>query len=260
MLPTSTMLIFFKQFQSLQRHQCLFSPRLSVFTISSLSRKNTGDSVSHFLSYCNWNSCSILLMFPSLNAPFSSLSSIGAYSTRDGYKALVGQAQKYETDTIFYARKRLTRKWQEQIIRKTKIKTGRDRNKHHINLSKLNIYFVAHKTHSASVTKNQSVNVCREISTVYSKIHTQHTNTVCGQNVEFLQLHIVWRIVTTGPWWVNIVTGRFQFICSDCHSQCYEKQLLFMSVRPLTRNNSASTGRILLNFILERYTKLRREN
>ena len=38
----------------------------------------------------------------------------------------------------------------------------------------------------------------REIIAVCSQIHTKHTNTVCGQNVEFLNVKLVVHIVTTG--------------------------------------------------------------
>jgi len=38
----------------------------------------------------------------------------------------------------------------------------------------------------------------REIIAVCSEIHTKHTNTVCGQNGEFLNVKLVVRIVTTG--------------------------------------------------------------
>ena len=38
----------------------------------------------------------------------------------------------------------------------------------------------------------------REIIAVSAQIHTQHTNTLCGQNVEYLTLKLVVLIVTTG--------------------------------------------------------------
>ena len=37
-----------------------------------------------------------------------------------------------------------------------------------------------------------------EILAVYSEIHTKHINTVCGQNVELLNVKLVVHIVTTG--------------------------------------------------------------
>jgi len=38
----------------------------------------------------------------------------------------------------------------------------------------------------------------REIIAVCSEIHTKHTNTLCGQNVEFVNAKLVVHIVTTG--------------------------------------------------------------
>jgi len=38
----------------------------------------------------------------------------------------------------------------------------------------------------------------REIIVVCSKIHTKHTKTPCGQNVELLNVKLVVHIVTTG--------------------------------------------------------------
>jgi len=37
----------------------------------------------------------------------------------------------------------------------------------------------------------------REIIAVFSEIHTKHINTVCGQNVELLNVKLVVYIVTT---------------------------------------------------------------
>jgi hypothetical protein len=36
-----------------------------------------------------------------------------------------------------------------------------------------------------------------EIIAVYTDIHTKHTNTVCGQNVEFMNVKMAIHIVTT---------------------------------------------------------------
>ena len=38
----------------------------------------------------------------------------------------------------------------------------------------------------------------REIIAVYSEIHTKHINTLCGQNVEFMNVKLAVHIVTTG--------------------------------------------------------------
>jgi len=38
----------------------------------------------------------------------------------------------------------------------------------------------------------------REIVAVFSQIHTKHINTLCGQNVELLDVKMVVHIMTTG--------------------------------------------------------------
>ena len=40
--------------------------------------------------------------------------------------------------------------------------------------------------------------LCREIIAVCFQIHTKHINTLCGQNVELLNVKLVVHIVTTG--------------------------------------------------------------
>jgi len=45
----------------------------------------------------------------------------------------------------------------------------------------------------------------REIMAVCSKIHTKHINTLCGQNVELLNVKLVVHIVTTGLYGLNLV-------------------------------------------------------
>ena len=44
----------------------------------------------------------------------------------------------------------------------------------------------------------------REIIAVCSDIHTKHTNTLCGQNVELLNVKLVAHIVTTGLRGLNL--------------------------------------------------------
>jgi hypothetical protein len=38
----------------------------------------------------------------------------------------------------------------------------------------------------------------REINAVFSQIQIKHVNTLCGQNVEFVNVKLVVRVVTTG--------------------------------------------------------------
>jgi len=49
-----------------------------------------------------------------------------------------------------------------------------------------------------SVIKTSQLMLYREIIAVFSEIHTKHINTVCGQNVELLNVKLVVHIVTTG--------------------------------------------------------------
>ena len=48
----------------------------------------------------------------------------------------------------------------------------------------------------------------REIIAVCSQIHTKHINTLCGQNVQLLNVKLAVHIVTTGLWRANSVNYR----------------------------------------------------
>ena len=52
--------------------------------------------------------------------------------------------------------------------------------------------------HTVSVIKTRPLMRYREIIAVCSQIHTKHINTLCGQNVELLNVKLVVHIVTTG--------------------------------------------------------------
>ena len=54
------------------------------------------------------------------------------------------------------------------------------------------------KTLFISVIKTSQLMVYREIMAVCSEIHTEHINTLCGQNVELLDVKLPVHIVTTG--------------------------------------------------------------
>jgi len=54
---------------------------------------------------------------------------------------------------------------------------------------------------SACLVKNSQLMLYREIMAVCSEIHTKHINTVCGQNVELLDVKLVVHIVTT-VWYI----------------------------------------------------------
>jgi len=49
-----------------------------------------------------------------------------------------------------------------------------------------------------SVIKTSQLMLYREIIAVCSQIHTKHMNTLCGQNVELLNVKLVVHTVTTG--------------------------------------------------------------
>jgi len=68
--------------------------------------------------------------------------------------------------------------------------------------------------------------LCSEIIAVCSQIHTKHTNTLCGQNVEFLNVKLVVHIEATGLKGLNIcyknqsvnsVQGNNRCLFSDRH-------------------------------------------
>jgi hypothetical protein len=48
----------------------------------------------------------------------------------------------------------------------------------------------------------------REIIAVGSEIHTKQTNTLCGQNLELLNVKLMVHIVTTCVWRINILVSR----------------------------------------------------
>ena len=62
----------------------------------------------------------------------------------------------------------------------------------------INTQSVPQSKHSVSVIKTSQLMLYREIMDVCSEIHTKHINTVCGQNVELLNVKLVVHIVTTG--------------------------------------------------------------
>jgi len=53
-------------------------------------------------------------------------------------------------------------------------------------------------TRLKSVIKTSQLMLYREIMAFCSEIHTKHINTVCGQNVELLNVKLTAHIVTTG--------------------------------------------------------------
>jgi len=54
------------------------------------------------------------------------------------------------------------------------------------------------QTLSVSVIKTSQLMLYKEIIAVCSQIHTKHTNTLCGQNIELLNFKLMVHVVTTG--------------------------------------------------------------
>jgi hypothetical protein len=54
------------------------------------------------------------------------------------------------------------------------------------------------KTLTASAIKTSQLILYREIIAVCSQIHTKHANTLCGQNLKFVNVKLVIHLVTTG--------------------------------------------------------------
>jgi hypothetical protein len=54
----------------------------------------------------------------------------------------------------------------------------------------------------------------REIIAVCSEIHTKHTNTLCGQNVELLNVKLAVRIVTTVRYIQRPLCGKYSDHCT----------------------------------------------
>ena len=72
------------------------------------------------------------------------------------------------------------------------------------NVEVLNVKLVVHIVTSGlqrvkfSVIKTSQLILYREINAACSEIHTKHTNILCGQNVELLNVKLMVHIVTTG--------------------------------------------------------------
>jgi len=62
----------------------------------------------------------------------------------------------------------------------------------------MNTQSVPRSKHIVYVIKTSQLMLYREIMAVCSEIHTKHINTLCGQNVELLNVKLAVHIVTTG--------------------------------------------------------------
>jgi len=75
--------------------------------------------------------------------------------------------------------------------------------KRFINTLRTKLYLIGRQSvprskHTASVLKTSQLMLYGEIIAVCSEIHTKHTNTLCRQNVELLNVKLAVHIVTTG--------------------------------------------------------------
>jgi hypothetical protein len=48
------------------------------------------------------------------------------------------------------------------------------------------------------IIKTSQLMLYKEIIAVFSRIHTKHINTLCGQHIKFLNVKLALHIVTTG--------------------------------------------------------------
>ena len=86
----------------------------------------------------------------------------------------------------------------------------------------------------------------REIMAVCSEIHTKHINTVCGQNVEVLNVKLVVHIVTTGLQRINRLPVQLQ-VCYvgrwEAGSQRSNYRYVSICVKPSAFQNKHLTTR-----------------
>ena len=90
----------------------------------------------------------------------------------------------------------------------------------------MKIQSVPRSKHFVSVIKVSQLMLYREIIAVCSEIHTKHINTLCGQNVELLNVKLVVHMVTTGPYWVTRLS-----VCNEKTLYCNCNQKPFVSFR-----------------------------
>jgi hypothetical protein len=81
----------------------------------------------------------------------------------------------------------------------------------------------------------------REIIAVCSEIHTEHINTLCGQNVELLNVKLVVHIVTTGLYSVNTVEGCHMHPCSHTDTDVHQLYFNCSIISYITQEQTTST-------------------
>jgi hypothetical protein len=88
----------------------------------------------------------------------------------------------------------------------------------------IKIQSVPRSKRSVSVIKASRSVRCREVIAVCSEIHIKHTNTLCGQNVELLNVKLVVHIVTTGLYKV-CVSGVMSMHCGTHKDSIFTSML-----------------------------------
>jgi len=87
--------------------------------------------------------------------------------------------------------------------------------------------------HSVSVIKISQLMLYREIVAVCSQIYTKDINTLCGQDVELLNVKLVVHIVTAGHWRVNIHYTQIQPVPRSKHYISFVKTSQLMLCREI---------------------------
>jgi len=67
-----------------------------------------------------------------------------------------------------------------------------------LNWRYIKIQYVPRSKHTVSVIKTSQLMLYRETIAVCSQIHTKYINTLCGQNVEFLNVKLALYEVSSG--------------------------------------------------------------
>ena len=75
----------------------------------------------------------------------------------------------------------------------------------------------------------------REILAVYSQIHTKHINTLCGQNVEFVNVKLMVHIVTSGTLKLSAVHDPGYSRTMAVRTAAFLSPLLIPTMTPCTR-------------------------
>ena len=112
-----------------------------------------------------------------------------------------------------------------------------------LNWRYIKIQSVPRSKHPVSVIQTSQLMLYREIIAVCSEIHTKHINSLCGQNVELLNVKLVVHIVTTGYERINCHSSQtnaalFTLAPDRPHLTSRHSLTHVRSVPVLTRSNA----------------------